>query len=278
MRQDWWQETDEGIASGRIGAAGSPRALRAFRECYEAATGVIPVGASLGQDLLGKLNLEPARVVPVPIATDPERFRPAEDGEAEAIKREFGYEHAHVLPVVTNFLFDRKLEGVELFLPALRALVEERTDTLVVIAGGGALHDEFLERNRSLLDHPRLVAPGFVKGVERLYRVGSFVPYFSLLDGCPNVLLEAWASGQAVVVNDYAPLLENLREGETGMVLRDPQNVDRCVEVFNHLLDNDDLRRSMGESSRRVVEDEFTPLAIGRRLLKAIEGLIEAPA
>ncbi len=272
-RGDWFQEADDKAARGQMGAAGTPRAHRLFRRCFESATGIIPVSEALGDILTGRMDLDPERMIAIPPPTDTERFHPVDEVERSRIKTELGYECAHLLPVVTGFQFAQKVAGVEQFLPALRALVDAREDTIVVIAGDGPMHAEFAERNAELLDHPRLLAPGFVKGVERLCRCASFIPFFSLLDACPNVLPEAWASGRAVVVNDYAPLTENLREGETGFVLREPGDIAGCLEIMTHLLDDEPLRESMGEAGRRVAEEQFAPAAIGTRLADAIAAL-----
>ena len=272
-RGDWFQEAEDRARRGQVRATGSPRTQRLFRRCFRSATGIIPVSRTLGANLAARLDLDRERVIPVPIPTDIERFHPADDAEVSRLKAELGYEAPHVLPVVTHFQFAQKVAGVEQFLPALRALVDARADTMVVIAGDGPLHSEFLERNHDLLDHPRLLAPGFVNGIEELYRCASFIPYFSLLDGCPNVLLEAWASGQPVVLNDYAPLLENLREGETGFVLREADDIAGCLEIMNRLLDDGALRERMRKAARRVAEEQFAPEVIGARLAASIATL-----
>ncbi len=272
-RGDWFQEAEDKAKRGQMGAAGSPRAHRLFRRCFESATGIIPVSEALGDILAARMDLDRERMIAIPIPVDTDRFHPADEAEVARLKAELGYQSAHVLPLVTNFQFAPKVAGVERFLPALRALVDAREDTTVVIAGDGPLHSEFIERNCELLDHPRMFAPGFVEGVERLYRCASFVPYFSLLDGCPNVLLEAWASGRPVVVNDYAPLLENLREGETGFVLREAGDIAGRLEIMNRLLDDGALRERMGQAGRRVAEEQFAPEVIGTRLSDAITTL-----
>ncbi len=272
-RGDWFQEAEDNAQHGQIGAAGTARAHRLFRRCFRSASGLIPVSEALTEILVARMSLDRDRMITVPIPTDIERFHPADDAEVTRLKAELGYECAHLLPVVTSFQFAQKVAGVERFLPALRALVDARDDTTVIIAGDGPMRSEFIQRNRELFDHPRMFAPGFVEGVERLYRCASFVPYFSLLDACPNVLPEAWASGQPVVVNDYAPLLENLREGETGFVLREPEDISGCLEIMNSLLDDGALRERMGAAGRCVAEERFSPEAIGVRLADAIATL-----
>ena len=125
-----------------------------------------------------------------------------------------------------------------------------------------------------MLEHPRLLAPGHINCVERLYQCSDFLAFFSLLDGCPNVPLEAWASGLPVVVNDYAPLTEHLREGETGHCVGNDADPDECLPIFNRLLDDADLRQAMGRRARAIVVEEFAPEVIGARLARALVSVV----
>ncbi|GAH10092.1 unnamed protein product, partial [marine sediment metagenome] len=43
----------------------------------------------------------------------------------------------------------------------------------------------------------------------------------------------------------------------------------------HRLLDNPQLRRTMGESGRRVVLESFTPEVIGRRLAEALDDVLQ---
>lgn len=272
-RGDWWQEHEDLRQRGELGLAGSRWAIKLFEGCLRSAAAILPVSETLKQMLLQHMDLDPHRIIPIPIPVNTERFQPAAD--PAALKRELGYDHEHLVALVTNFTFLKKVAAVERFLPPLRRLVEEREDTAVVIAGDGDVRADFMARNRDLLDHPRLILAGYVDNVERLYQCSDFVPFFSFLDACPNVPLEAWACERPVVVNDYAPLTEHLREGETGYVVGNDADPEECLPIFNRLLDDAELRRTMGESGRRVVLERFTPEVIGQRLAEALGDVLQ---
>jgi len=271
-RGDWWQEHEDLRQRGKLGLAGGAWAIELFEGCFSKAAAILPVSETLKQMLLEHVDLDSERMTPVPVPINTERFRPAAD--PAAIKRELGYDYEHVVALVTNFAFLKKVAAVERFLPVLRRLVEEREDTAVVIAGGGDLRADFIARNREVFEHARLLAPGYVSDVERLYQCSDFVPFFSFLDACPNVPLEAWACETPVVVNDYAPLMEHLREGETGYVVGNNADPEECLPIFNRLLDDPQLRRTMGERGRRIVMETFTPEIIGQRLARALESVL----
>lgn len=271
-RGDWWQEHEDLRKRDELGLAGSRWAMDLFEACFRSAAAILPVSEALKQMLLEHIDMAPERMTPVPIPINTNRFQSAAD--PGAVKRALSYDHEHLVALVTNFRFLKKVAAVERFLPPLRRLVEEREDTAVVIAGDGEVRADFMARNRDLLDHPRLILAGYVDNVEKLYQCSDFVAFFSFLDACPNVPLEAWACETPVLVNDYPPLTEHLREGETGYVVGNGADPEECLPVFNRLLDNPQLRRTMGESGRRVVLESFTPEVIGRRLAEALEGLL----
>ncbi len=271
-RGDWWQEHEDLRLRGELGLAGSRWAVELFEDCFRSAAAILPVSETLKQMLLEHIVVDPNRMIPVPIAINTERFRPARD--PAVVKRELGYKHEHIVALVTNFTFLKKVAAVERFLPALRALVEQREDTAVVIAGDGDVRPNFMAGNRDLLNHPRLILAGYVDRIERLYQCSDFVPFFSFLDACPNVPLEAWACARPVVVNDYPPLTEHLRESETGYVVANNADPHECLPIFNRLLDDAELRRTMGERGRKLVTQTFAPEVVGQRLAEALEGVL----
>ena len=73
----------------------------------------------------------------------------------------------------------------------------------------------------------------------------------SLFEGSPTAALEAMACGLPVVLtpsNDYSALV---RDGENGSVTRG-WNVDEIIAAVDRCLEDEDRRRTMGESARQV--------------------------
>ena len=72
-------------------------------------------------------------------------------------------------------------------------------------------------------------------------------------DGVANALLEAMASGLAVVVSDIPALLEVVDDGRTGLAFPagDPESLAECVE---RLITQPQLRAELGRAARQRVE------------------------
>lgn len=84
-------------------------------------------------------------------------------------------------------------------------------------------------------------------------------------DGLPNVLMEAQAQGVAVLSTRLSAIPELVSDGETGL-LAEPGDVAGLADRLARLIQNPDLRRTLGEAGRRRLARDFS-FAEGLRLL-----------
>lgn len=219
----------------------------------------------------------PTTIVPPGVDTD--RFRPLTDDERVQARTDFGLPPDGQVIVGVSRLVPRK--GFD---TAIRAVAELRTthpDVVLAIAGGG--RDE--GRLRSLADELR--APVTFLGRvsnDDLPRVYGCADVFTMLcrnrwggleqEGFGIVFVEAAASGVPQVAGDSGGAAEAVADGETGIVIRHPERVDRAVgdaiAAFSRLLGDADLRRRMSIASRRRAETEFSYDVLAARLGEAL--------
>ncbi len=76
-------------------------------------------------------------------------------------------------------------------------------------------------------------------------------------EGLPKILIEAAASGRAMVTTDVPGCLEIVHDGENGIVV-ESQNVGALVNAIEILLENPKLRKRMGNAGRILAEKEFS--------------------
>jgi len=88
--------------------------------------------------------------------------------------------------------------------------------------------------------------------VPQLYRAADIYALPSLYEGMPNTLLEAMASGLAVVATDVAGSEELVRSGDNGLLVppRDPAALTAALE---QLISSPELRRNLGRAAREFV-------------------------
>ncbi len=103
----------------------------------------------------------------------------------------------------------------------------------------------------------RVHFPGYRAELLPVYASLDLFVLTSRREGLPNSVLEAMAMGVPVVTTDVAGTKELVLDGQTGFVL--PQgDVRGIAQAMLKLVDDQPLRRSMGQASRKRVEQEFS--------------------
>ena len=124
----------------------------------------------------------------------------------------------------------------------------------------------------------RLHFPGRVGNVADWYDRCQLFVLSSRYEGFPNVLLEAMAAGCCCVANDCpqgpADLISN---GVNGLLMPVDSADQDWVQQLESLLLRPDLRRSLALKALEVRE-QYAPDALSRRLLQALEQVVEAAA
>jgi D-inositol-3-phosphate glycosyltransferase len=194
---------------------------------------------------------DPAKVSVIPLGVDLERFRPLDKTEARA---RLGVDSGRIVLFVGRI---EPLKGIDILIEAA-ALVESDLDCSVIVVGGDSGSQARVNRLRELA-RERGIA-------ERVRFVGAVeherLPlYYSAADVCvvPShyesfglVAVEAMASGLPVVASRVGGLTGTVRDGETGYLVPwlCPEPFAERIEL---LLENEPLRRNLGEAAREAV-------------------------
>jgi phosphatidylinositol alpha-mannosyltransferase len=162
-----------------------------------------------------------------------------------------------------NILFLGRFEsrkGLTYLLKAYRVLKKRGYDCRLLVIGSGPQEREVR----------RYIATRRLTGVELLGRVSDEdkVRYFATADiycspatgreSFGIVLLEAMASGTAVVCSDIHGYRSVVRRDEQGLLVP-PKDVNALVEALAKLLDQPELRTQMGESGRERAKQYSWP-------------------
>jgi glycosyltransferase involved in cell wall biosynthesis len=146
--------------------------------------------------------------------------------------------------------------------PAVRVLVagagEEREECQRAAAAAGAANLQFL---------------GFIADMASFYAACDVIVLPSESEGCSNVLLEAMRSRKAVVATDIPPVVEFVKDRETGLVypLGDTVALARAVDA---LIADPQLRETLARNAERSVAG-LTALAAAQGLAQLLRGVVE---
>ena len=161
-------------------------------------------------------------------------------------------------------------KGFQVLLEALPGLFAAQPEAHVVLAGGGDLLERFAAAASAWPG--RLHLPGSVlrDTLPDLYRAADLFVLPAVhdsqgnVDGLPNVILEAMASGLPVVASGISGIPLAVEDGRTGLLVpeKDPR---RLLEALLRLLGDRGTAREMGERGRREAETELTWDAVAGR-------------
>lgn len=133
----------------------------------------------------------------------------------------------------------------------------------------------FKEKVQSYVDKNNIGAEvkflGVVTGEEkiRLFKNSDVfvLPTYFYLEGQPVVILEAMAAKLPVITTDRGSIKEMITHGQNGFIVS-PQSPHEIAEKTALLIEDKNLRRRMGEESRRMVKERFS-------LNQYVEGVVE---
>lgn len=213
-----------------------------------------------------------ARVRVVPLGTDPAQFHPGID--PAAVRARYGLDGGPWLLTVARLEWHKGIDTVIKALPTVRAT---HPGVRYAVAGVGPRRTqlEALARELGVADAVRLL--GFVPDTDlpALYNaadlyVGASRYHELLVEGFGISIVEASASGLAVVGGRSGGVADAVRDGETG-VLVDPQDPGAVAAGITQLLGNGALRRRMGAAGRRAVETYYNWDRVCRDLQRVAE-------
>lgn len=155
-----------------------------------------------------------------------------------------------------SVLFPRRLDparGLEIFLEAMAPLLESYPDLAVVLAVDANDPEKTSALRRRLDESPfagrAVVRTASFEEMPELYRQVDIVAIPSLhSEGTSLALLEALASGRAVVASDVGGMTNVVLDGFNGMLIR-PRALD-LREAIERLVTDADLRKRLGASAR----------------------------
>jgi phosphatidylinositol alpha-1,6-mannosyltransferase len=197
------------------------------------------------------------RSVTIPYGVDTTRFRP------DPARRDATRASWHVPPdaevVFSAGRFVRK-KGFEYLIDAVADLVSSRPRLVLVLAGGGDLEREFHDRLESLGIGQRAVLPGVLSqdqvaaglAAADVAVIPSVRDDAGNVDGLPNVVMEAMASGTPLVTTSAGGIGSMVRHEQTGLLVGE-RDVSALAAAIRRLLSNPDQGRALGAAAREHV-------------------------
>jgi glycosyltransferase involved in cell wall biosynthesis len=148
-------------------------------------------------------------------------------------------------------------KGFADLIDAAALILPEHSDAGLVLFGDGPLRGDLQKRieNRGLTG--RFLLAGFRNDLDALFPCLDVFVQSSHTEGLPNVVLEALAARVPVVATAVGGTPEIVHDGRTGYLVA-PHEPPSLARRIGHLLADDELRKHMGQSGRRLVRAQCT--------------------
>ena len=183
--------------------------------------------------------------------------------------------------VILFFGVLRESKGLDILLQAMPNILKKEPRAKLLVAGKPRWPEE-LEKYRQLIiqlgiEDVVLLEARFIpdEEVDSIFAACDVValPYRKAYYS--GVIKLAYSHKKAVVASKSGGLIELLEDGKTGYFV-EPENADDLAEKLLLLLENDELRRKMGETARQWVVREFSWSKTARQLTQVYDRLLQA--
>jgi phosphatidylinositol alpha-1,6-mannosyltransferase len=213
--------------------------------------------------------------VNVPPGVDPQRFRPLSPPEQSAARKRFGLPTEGPLVASVSRLVPRK--GMDALIDAVARLKTTHPDLVVAIAGSGRDRARLERRARAARAPVHFLGRVADEDLPALYGCADV---FAMLcrnrwlgleqEGFGIVFLEAAACGVPQVAGDSGGAADAVADGETGLVVRSPDDPAEVAAALARLLDDAGLRARLGAAARARAAAEFDYDVLAARLDAAL--------
>jgi glycosyltransferase involved in cell wall biosynthesis len=226
-----------------------PQPYRTLSKAYESTVGrsilsradrVICIGEEVRRHIV-KLGVSTERTVSIPNGVDIRQFFPLAKNEHSA---------RSVIKIISvgRLVFNK---GNQYVIEAAKRLHATGRSFELSIVGDGPMSQSLERQAEELIGAKVVEFVGRRSDIPQLLRGADIFVRPSLTEAMSLSMLEAMASGLAVIATDVGSTREVLTDGVNGLLVR-PGSVDALVDVLAKLIDGVDLRLRLGEAARQT--------------------------
>jgi glycosyltransferase involved in cell wall biosynthesis len=212
---------------------------------YRRADAVVFLSAAEKEQFKRKLGYLPRRYLIIPTGVEVPKISKE---ETEKITEELNIRRSIVITFVGRLI---EVKGAEIFIQALKDI---KADFKAVIVGDGPEREKLenmVEKHRL---EDKVIFTGWRNDVPAILAVSDIFVLPSYSEGLPIALLEAMMAGKACIVTDIGLPVENRKDA----LIVKAGNINELRKVLEELLENEKLRKKLGENAKKKVRNEFS--------------------
>lgn len=248
--------------------------------CYSRADMFVGVSPRL-QQLYYDSGLPREKFWLIPNGVDVERFRPGDQGERQAIRRELGLPEELALILFVGFFSHEKHPDL-LFEAWTRLLVGELPPTGLVFVG--VTRSRYYEVDPGLAQGIRaesqrrgvekqVIFVEVTHEIEKYYRAADIFVLPSSREGLSNALLEAMVTGLPCVASRLTGVTDVVIDHGVNGLLVPPGDAVALEDALRFLLQDPTFAQKLGRRARETVQERYSITQTASRMREAYERL-----
>jgi glycosyltransferase involved in cell wall biosynthesis len=242
------------------GSSGRPVRLRSYFRQGFSALGRNPTAVLVNNSESGAtdyerwLRLRPGRVKVVRNGLLNDTVRIPSEKELASYRRTLGFESN--TPVVGTIMRFTEQKDPDLWLKVASKVVEAAPQVRFIMAGYGELLAPCTARAKALGLDRHIVFPGAIDDVGVIYALLDVFLLTSMVEGLPNVLIEAQAAGCPVVATDAGGVHEALIDGISGRLVRE-RDPDRIAQAVLEVISDPSWHDRVNQQAIPFIKNRF---------------------
>lgn len=161
---------------------------------------------------------------------------------------------AFLVGTVANFSPEK---GYSYLLEAAELILKKKSNTWFLFVGSGPLEAEIKKRVQGMEGGKRIIFTGSRHDIPDLIGAMDVFVLASVIEGFPNVLLEAMGMAEPVVATEVGGIPELIDPGETGLLVP-PKDGRALSEAVLSLLEDRNKAYQMGLRAQQKIRRDFT--------------------
>lgn len=216
-----------------------------------------------------KTGVNPGKYDVIYNGVDLERFE--SPSKKEQLRTKFNISHDTKIITMVGRLTEAK--NYPMLLEIARKCKAKNLHVRFLIVGHGEKEKELKEQAVKLGVNEIVDFLGIRLDVPDILTASDIFCYTSNWEGFPNALLEAMASGLAVIATDFDGVRELVTSNETGMVV--PRNdADAAVDAIQKYIDDPALAERFGSNAKKSIRSNFATQLMVENTIKLYQKLL----
>lgn len=211
----------------------------------------------------------------IPNGVDTVLFRPADDSTRRSTRSRLDLPRDTQLVIFVGRVGYRK--GTDVLFRAWKTVTEKTPSTWLILVGpigeNDAVPKDKPPIEPGLSDVPQTLPLGYQANVPDYLRAADIFVLPTRMEGLPNALLEAMATGLPCIASNIGGNVDLIVNGETGLVF-ESENAEQLTDLLLRLLRSDAQRREFGRRARETVEARYAITQVAEQYITLYEQLL----